>query len=134
MCCHSASVTRSHHRESLPNTCSPPMFLPPRPRLCLMRPIGLPGAAHKARLRAPGADLQALAMTATPNPRRRRMALLSLQDLGENTSTSGPSVARHSRPRRSHWSGATRTHRALSEDAARRNPPGGRRIPIAEVA
>ncbi|RHZ91273.1 hypothetical protein D1114_20655 [Cereibacter sphaeroides] len=54
MCCHSASVTRSHHGKSLPNTCCPPMFLPPRTRACLMRPIDLKGAASKGRLRALG--------------------------------------------------------------------------------
>ncbi|AZB70758.1 hypothetical protein EBL86_20595 [Cereibacter sphaeroides] len=54
MCCHSASVTRSHHGKSLPNTCCPPMFLPPRTRACLMRPIDLKGAVPKGRLRALG--------------------------------------------------------------------------------
>ncbi|EKX57999.1 hypothetical protein D516_1092 [Rhodobacter sp. AKP1] len=31
MCCHSASVSQSHHGKSLPNTCCPPMFLPAPP-------------------------------------------------------------------------------------------------------
>ncbi|RAZ87202.1 hypothetical protein DDV93_03455 [Cereibacter johrii] len=130
MCSHSASVTRSHHRKSLPNTCSPPMFLPPRPWRCLMRPTGLPRAAHKARLRALGSGLQALTMTATPIPRRRWMALLSLQDPSESTSTSGHPWRATCARGGATGPAATPTHAvALSEDAARRNPPEGRRIP-----